>query len=232
MQLTWLGHAAFRVEIPGAVILVDPFLTGNPTFDGDVAAAAQGCTHVALTHGHDDHVGDTLKICKDTGAQLISNYEIYVWLNGQGVENCNPGNPGGTVDCGAFKTTFTVANHSSGTMQDGQSIYLGNPCGLVFEAEGEPTLYHMGDTNMFGDMALIQEFHRPDVGIVPIGDRFTMGGRQAAIACQRYFDFKTIIPCHYGTFPIIDPTPDVFLTEMGDQAERVKVAEAGVAFAV
>ncbi len=232
MQITWLGHAAFRVEIPGAVILIDPFLSGSPTFDGDPMDAAKGCTHVALTHGHDDHVGDAVAILKETGAQLISNFEIYAWLAEQGVENANPGNPGGTVDCGSFRTTFTVANHSSGTRQNGQSIYLGNPCGLVFEAEGQPTLYHMGDTNMFGDMALIQEFHQPDVGIVPIGDRFTMGGRQAAVACTRYFDFRVIVPCHYGTFPIIDQTPDLFLAEMGSDAGKVKVAEIGAPFDV
>ncbi|MCB1493221.1 MAG: metal-dependent hydrolase [Rhodobiaceae bacterium] len=227
MKITWFGHSAFRVEIPGAVILIDPFLSGNPVFDGDVMDAAAGCTHVALTHGHDDHVGDTLAICKATGAQLISNFEVCMWLSGQGLENINPGNSGGTVNCGAFKLTFTVANHSSGTSQDGKSIYLGNPNGMVFEADGQPTLYHMGDTNMFSDMALIHEFHAPDIGIVPIGDRFTMGARQAAIACTRYFDFKTIIPCHFATFPIIDQTADAFVAALGEKGGLVSTGKPG-----
>ena len=209
--------------------MVDPFLSGNPVFDGDPLEAAVGCTHVALTHGHADHVGDAADICKETGAMLISNYEIYLWLNRQGVENCNPVQQGGTVDCGQFRTTLTMANHSSSFDVDGQIIYLGNPGGLVFEAEGEPTVYHMGDTNMFGDMALIEEFHQPKVGIVPIGDRFTMGGKQAAVACRRYFNFETIIPCHFGTFPIIDQSPDLFRSEMGDDAGKVVDATIGEA---
>ncbi len=232
MKLTWLGHSAFRVEINDAVILMDPFLSGSPTFESTVAEASAGCTHVALTHGHDDHLGDTLDICRNTGAQLIANYEICMWYNGQGVENINPGNTGGTVECGAFAATFTVANHSSGTTHDGQTVYLGNPHGLVLEANGQPTLYHMGDTSMFGDMALIHEFHHPDIGIVPIGDRFTMGATQASIACKRFFDFSTIIPCHYGTFPIIDPDAEKFLAEMGDDAGKVRVPAIGEAFEV
>ena len=150
-----------------------------------------------------------------------------MWLSGQGLENINPGNSGGTVNCGAFKLTFTVANHSSGTSQDGKSIYLGNPNGMVFEADGQPTLYHMGDTNMFSDMALIHEFHAPDIGIVPIGDRFTMGARQAAIACTRYFDFKTIIPCHFATFPIIDQTADAFVAALGEKGGLVSTGKPG-----
>jgi len=230
MKLTWLGHSAFRAEINDAVVLIDPFLSGSPTFNGTVEAASAGCTHVALTHGHDDHVGDAVDICKATGAQLIANFEICMWLGAKGVENINPGNSGGTVDCGDFALTFTVANHSSGTIIDGETVYLGNPHGLIFEAEGQPTLYHMGDTNMFGDMALIHEFHRPDVAIVPIGDRFTMGATQAAIACRRFFDFSTIIPCHYGTFAIIDPDAEKFLVEMDEDADKVKVPEIGEAF--
>ena len=232
MKITWFGHSAFRVAFGDAVIMIDPFLSGNPSFDGDAMEAAAGCTHVLLTHGHNDHVGDALNILKATGAQLVSTYEVCVWLAGQGVENANFANHGGTVDCGPFTTSFVQAIHSSSADADGQITYLGNPAGLIIKAPGEPTLYHMGDTDIFGDMALINEIHRPAVGIVPIGDRFTMGAGTAAMACQRFFEFSTVIPCHYGTFPIIDQTADAFVAAMGDDAGTVKVPAVGEAFDV
>ena len=230
MKITWFGHSAFRVAFGDAVIMIDPFLSGNPSFDGDAMEAATGCTHVLLTHGHNDHVGDALNILKATGAQLVSTYEVCVWLAGQGVENANFANHGGTVDCGPFTTSFVQAIHSSSADADGQITYLGNPAGLIVKATGEPVLYHMGDTDIFGDMGLINEIHQPQIGIVPIGDRFTMGAKTAAMACQRFFDFKTIIPCHYGTFPIIDQTADAFLAAMGDDAGKVRVPTVGEAF--
>lgn len=231
MQLTWFGHSAFRVEMAGAVVLIDPFLTGNPAFTGTVETASAGCTHVVLTHGHDDHVGDTLSILQATGAELVANFEICMWLAGQGAAKINPGNTGGTVPCGDFTVTFTPALHSSGTTRDGQSIYLGNPLGVVLKAPGEPTLYHMGDTDVFSDMRMIDELHRPDIGIVPIGDRFTMGATTATYACQRFFNFKAVIPCHYGSFPIIDASADRFVEEMaGNSRALVLVPEKNVAF--
>jgi L-ascorbate metabolism protein UlaG (beta-lactamase superfamily) len=232
MKITWFGHSAFRVEFGDARILIDPFLSGNPSFKGDRVQATEGCTHVLLTHGHDDHTGDTAEICKRTGAQLVGSFEVCMWLNGQGVENFNPGNTGGTVDCGGFTVSFVNALHSSGTTRDGRSIYLGNPLGLVVKAAGQPVLYHLGDTDIFSDMALINEIHNPEVGIVPIGDRFTMGARTAAMACKRFFSFRKIVPAHYGTFPIIDQNADKFLAEMGLDADRVIVPKMGIAFEV
>ncbi len=230
MRLTWFGHSAFRIELSGAIILIDPFLTGNPTFRSDAKTAAQGCTHVLLTHGHGDHVGDALDICKATGAQLVGSAEVCDWLSEQGVENTNPGNHGGTLDCGGFTTSFVNALHSSSWHREkGNIVYLGNPLGLVVRAEGEPTLYHMGDTGIFGDMALIHEIYRPEIGIVPIGDRYTMGGRLAAMACRRFFEFRTIIACHYGTFPALDQTADTFRSELGPDADKLLIPERGKA---
>ena len=131
MNLIWLGHSAFRIELGAAVILIDPFLSGNPKFTGDSEKAAEGATHILLSHGHDDHIGDAVKIAKATGAQIISNFEICMYLNAQGAENINPGNTGGTIDCGAFSVSLTQALHSSGTVVNGQSIYLGSPNGVV-----------------------------------------------------------------------------------------------------
>lgn len=229
MKLTWFGHSAFALEFADKKILIDPFLSDNPKFEGSVDSVSAGCTHVLLTHGHNDHVGDTLAILKATEAQLVANFEICMWLVSQGAsgERINPGNHGGTVDCGGFTTSFVNALHSSGTTVDRASIYLGNPLGLIVKADGEPTVYHMGDTEIFGDMELINELHAPEVGIVPIGDRFTMGAKSAALACRRYFDFKTIFPAHYGTFPIIDQTADAFVEAMASDAGSVKVLAPG-----
>lgn len=235
MKLTWYGHSAFRVEAGDARILIDPFLTGNPSWDGGWEGPAEGVTHVLLTHGHNDHVGDAEAILKKTGAMLVANFEICMYLVGKGVDGSkiNPGNIGGTVDCGGFTTTFVDARHSSSYGgEDGTNVYLGNPGGLVLHFPGDRTLYHMGDTDIFADMALIQELHAPQVGIVPIGDRFTMGGAVAALACKRYFKFETAFPCHYASFPIIDQTPDKFVAGMEGSGTTVKLPKPGEAFEI
>lgn len=231
MKLTWFGHSAFRIETGAHKILVDPFLEGNPSWDGGWEEPSEGCTHVMLTHGHDDHLGNTIDICKKHDANLVANFEICMYATGLGVsENrINPGNPGGTVPCGEGLTaTFVRAEHSSSTQTGhGKNLYLGSACGLVLKADGERTLYHMGDTDIFGDMALIHELHRPEIGIVPIGDRFTMGAKEAALACNRYFEFETVVPCHFGTFPIIDQDTCAFLKEMGDRSGTVANMKVG-----
>jgi L-ascorbate metabolism protein UlaG (beta-lactamase superfamily) len=226
MKITWFGHSAFRVDIAGAAIMIDPFI-GNPTFKGDQQAAYDGATHVVLTHGHDDHTGSTVEICKATGATLIANFEICNFLAAKGVEKFSPGNHGGSVDYGPFSVAFVAAWHSSSTIVDGTPVYLGNPAGVVVTAPNEKPLLHMGDTDIFSDMGLINEIYRPRIGIVPIGDRFTMGARLAAMACNRYFDFETVIPCHYATFPIIDQTADRFVAEMKGAKAKVLVPERG-----
>lgn len=231
MKLTWYGHSAFRVEAGGATILIDPFLTDNPSWDGGWEGPAEGVTHVLITHGHNDHLGDALPILKKTGAMLVSSFEIYEYLVGQGVDESkvNPGNHGGTVDCGGFTTTFVNAIHSSSFSREGGiNVYLGNPTGLVLHFPDDKTLYHMGDTDIFSDMALINEIYKPKIGIVPVGDRFTMGGELAAMACKKFFSFETVIPCHYGTFPIIEQSADKFVSAMGGNA--VFVPESGKPF--
>jgi L-ascorbate metabolism protein UlaG (beta-lactamase superfamily) len=235
MKLTWYGQSAFRVDVEGASILIDPFLSGNPLWKQGWEGPAEGVTHVLLTHGHNDHLGDSAAILKKTGAQLVANFEICMYLVGQGVsdKNINPGNTGGTVDCGGFTTTFVQALHSSSfNTGDGSNVYLGNPLGLVLHFPEDKTLYHMGDTDIFSDMALINELHEPKIGLVPVGDRFTMGGAVAALACRRFFRFETVVPCHYKTFGLLDQTPDKFVEGMEGSGSKVVAPEVGKAVEV
>ncbi len=229
MKITWFGHSAFALEFAGKKVLIDPFLNGNPSFEGqDFAAAAAGTTHIVLTHGHGDHVGDTIAIARETGAMVIAAYDLCMWLERQGLEKYDPAGTGGTVSHDGFTLTLVQAHHSSTHIDEaGVSHALGNPNGVVLHIDGEKTVYHMGDTDIFGDMALINELHRPQVAMVPVGDRFTMGGAVAALACRRFFDFETILPCHFGTFPIIDADADKFLAAMEEQADRVNAISPG-----
>jgi L-ascorbate metabolism protein UlaG (beta-lactamase superfamily) len=140
-----------------STLLIDPFFTGNPAFVSDTAAASKGVKHIVLAHGHADHVGDTLDIARSNGATVTTNYDLGMWLVSKGLQNLNPMNTGGTTDLGGFTVSLVRADHSSGDMADGASVYLGNPCGAIVKARGEPTVYHMGDTDIFSDMALIAE---------------------------------------------------------------------------
>jgi L-ascorbate metabolism protein UlaG (beta-lactamase superfamily) len=231
MQITWFGHSCFRIDTEASSILIDPFLTGNATFEDagvPLREVVKGVTHVALTHGHEDHMGDTVRVCKETGAQLLAVHELATYLAGRGVERIDPGNTGGTLHHADFDLTFVPAWHSASNIVDGRPVYLGACCGLVIAPSGEKTVYHMGDTAIFSDMGLINEIYRPEIGFVPIGDRYTMGARTAALACKRYFDFELIVPCHYGTFPVLDQTADKFIAEMGNNI--VLVPEVGVPF--
>lgn len=237
MKLTWFGHSAFRIDLPKAVIMIDPFLTGNPGFTGKALDAARGATHVVLTHGHNDHVGDAAAICKAYDATLIANYDLAMWLvTLEGLSRIDPGNTGGTVHHDGFSVSFTQAIHSSGEILDlrkeggpAQAIYHGNPNGIIITAAGEKTLYHAGDTDIFGDMALIQEIYEPQIALLPVGDRFTMSGKTAAMAARRFLKPQIAIPMHYGTFDIIDPDASKFIAAMDGSGIEVVVPEIGKA---
>ncbi|MGA0845606.1 MAG: metal-dependent hydrolase [Luteolibacter sp.] len=226
MKITWFGHSAFRLDFAGRALLIDPFFTGNPAFSGDISTAIQDVSHILLTHGHSDHVGDTIEITRSTGAKVVANYEICMWLNSQGVESIDPMNLGGTALQDGFKVSMVRADHSSSD----QNIPLGNPAGLIVSPDEGPVIYHMGDTDLFSDMSLIQEIYRPEIAMVPIGDRFTMSPRSAALAVQRFLKLKTAIPCHYGSFPIIESNADAFVEAMQGHSTRVLVPEKNQPF--
>jgi L-ascorbate metabolism protein UlaG (beta-lactamase superfamily) len=221
MKITWFGHSTFRIETGNSVIMIDPFLKGNPSFNEaglDFAEAIKGVTHVGLTHGHDDHFADAAEICKTNGAMLFATYELALHV---GSEKMEPMNTGGTVASDDFSLTLTDALHSSSS----GGTYLGNPNGIVLTTKEGKTVYHMGDTDVFPGMDLVNKLHKPDIGIVPIGDRFTMGAKSAAFACKEFFNFEVVLPCHYGTFPILDANADKFVEAMSGQ--RVEVPKVG-----
>lgn len=226
MKIAWFGHSCFRIETGASVILIDPFLKSNPTFQKSgipFETATRGVTHVAITHGHDDHIGDAGEICKATGAPVFANYELALHIQTKGADKLQPMNTGGTVSDKDFDLTLTDALHSSSS----NGIYLGNPNGIVLRTREGRVVYHMGDTDMFPGMGLVAEFHKPDIGIVPIGDRFTMGPDQAAYACRKFFKFKTIIPSHYASFAgFVEPDAKNFLKAMGPDKKKVKALSA------
>lgn len=229
MKIRWLGHSAFRVETAKDTILIDPFFTHNPAFKGqDVKDVTRGVTHILLTHGHMDHVGDTIALAGELDAEVVANADLGDWLEFRGVKKVNPAGTGGTIHTGSFSVTLTNALHSSAHLtEDGISHSLGSANGLMLHFDDEPSLLHMGDTDIFGDMALIEELHQPDIGLVPVGDRFTMGGAVAALACQRFFNFKTVIPCHYKTFGLLDQSADKFVAGMEGAKAKVAVPDVG-----
>ncbi|GJE02018.1 MULTISPECIES: metal-dependent hydrolase [Methylobacterium] len=232
MRITWYGHSTFRLDFGSNHVLIDPFFTGNPAFEGGDAGrakASDGITHILITHGHGDHVGDVVAIAGETGAKVVTNYDLCMWLSSKGVTNFDPMNTGGTTDQGGFRVTLVRADHSAGMSEAGVTVPLGLPNGIVVRAPNEPTVYHMGDTDIFGDMALIQEIYRPDVLMVPIGDRFTMGAETAALAVRKFFTPKAVIPCHYGSFPIIAQTADAFVAALDGSGVQVVVPHKGTA---
>jgi L-ascorbate metabolism protein UlaG (beta-lactamase superfamily) len=196
LDLTWLGHSGFLMSDGEMTIAVDPFLSGNPM--APMAAGDVRCTHVALTHGHEDHFGDTIEIAKANAAPVIGAFEITNFVQEQGHELVEPGNPGGCIDLGSGNwIAFTQAFHSSSY----QGRYMGMPCGLILRIGGK-TIYHCGDTGLFSDMALIGEIYKPDVALIPIGDRFTMGPGLASRAAD-LIGAPVVVPIHYDTWPPI-----------------------------
>ncbi len=219
-QLTWLGHAAFRLDTPGGKrVYIDPWLSNPKCPDNE--RNPERVDLIALTHGHADHVGETVELWKQFKPPVVAVVELRGWLAEQGVEEeiAHAPNKGGTVDIDGVKITFTDAKHSSSS-EDGR--YLGEPAGLVVTLEDGTVIYFAGDTNVFGDMQLIGRLYEPDVAVLPIGDHYTMGPREAALAIE-LLGVRRVVPSHYGTFPLLAGHPDQ-LKDHGVDAEIAAIA--------
>src|SRR5438874_1205122 len=208
VSLTWLGHGSFRIDTPGDKrIYLDPWL-GNPKCP-ESEKDPERIDVIAVTHGHGDHVGDVPELGKRFSPAIVAMFKLASWLEWQGVPNAsaNGMNKGGTVEVEGIKFTMTNALHSGGLVGDGTITYLGEPAGFVIEVENGVRLYFAGDTAVFTDMQLIGRIYQPDVAILPIGDHFTMGPREAAVALE-LLGVRRCVPAHYGTFPALTGTPD------------------------
>jgi len=209
LAITWLGHATFLLRSPGGKhILFDPWVTGNPMAPESAAAVrkAGAVDLILITHGHSDHTGDAVSIGRSTGAQTVAPFEVSLWLEQKGLKKVTGMNPGGTINALGLSITMVTAVHSSSVVEDDRIIYLGVASGYVVKLENGQTIYYAGDTAVFGDMRLIGEMYRPEIGFLPIGDFYTMGVRRAAKAVE-LLGVKTVVPMHFGTFPALHGTP-------------------------
>ncbi|MBK5935191.1 L-ascorbate metabolism protein UlaG (beta-lactamase superfamily) [Rhodovulum imhoffii] len=204
MKITWLGHSGFRIEAAGQVLLIDPWLSGNPMFPEDRRAeAVSGATHVLLTHGHGDHAADAVAIAREVGIPVVGIYDLVAWWQESEKIDGIGFNKGGTVRLGDIAVTMVNAVHSSSVSGPAGPVYTGGEAGYMISAEGR-TVYVSGDTDVTADMKIWADLHRPDIGILCAGGHFTMDMARAAYAAREFFDFTTVIPCHYRTFPLLE----------------------------
>ena len=228
VKLTWFGHSTFLLEAQGKRVLIDPWLQNNPACPDELKDPGH-LDVIAITHGHNDHMQDVLGLARDTGATVIAIVEIGDWLETKGVKNVVAMNKGGTTEVGGIKFHMTHAVHSSAFYYEEEGkpgwevIHGGEATGYVIELETGFKLYHAGDTAVFGDMTLIKKLLAPDIALLPIGDFYTMGPRSAAEAI-RLLGVKTVIPMHYGTFPVLVGTPDELRKE-ADGIEGLEVVD-------
>jgi L-ascorbate metabolism protein UlaG (beta-lactamase superfamily) len=214
MKLTWLGHSGFRIEIEDQVILLDPWLTGNPMFDAARRPeAVAGATHILLTHGHGDHSADTVALAKELDVPAVGIFDLMShWEKTEKIKTVGF-NKGGTVRLGGVAVTMLNATHSSSVAGENGPVYTGTESGYMIAGEGR-TIYVSGDTDVMADMEVFEALHHPQIGILCAGGHFTMDMTRAAYAARRYFNFETVIPCHYRTFPLLEQSAEKLQAEL------------------
>ena len=221
-QITWLGHATFLVRSPGGRhVVMDPWLTENPRCPDSYRTLNQADV-ITVSHGHFYHMGDASAVAERTGATVVTNFEIASFLEGQGVDHLIGMNKSGTVEVAGIRFTMVQAVHSSGITTAEGLVYGGEAAGFVVTLENGLTLYHAGDTAVFGDMALIHDLYEPDIALLPIGGHFTMAPKEAAYAV-RLLKPKAVIPMHYGTFDALAGTPAALSALVGGETEVVEM---------
>ena len=205
-KITWLGHATFQITMPsGNVLLLDPWLQTNPSTP-EALKKIERVDTMLITHGHPDHISDAVELCKKFNPRVVGILELCAWLESKGVKNTAGMNKGGTQTVGEIEVTMVNAIHSNGITDGDKVVYGGEPCGYVIRLPGGLSVYFAGDTCVFGDMKLIADLYSPELAILPIGDYYTMGPREAALAI-RLLNVRHVIPMHYGTFPVLTGTP-------------------------
>jgi L-ascorbate metabolism protein UlaG (beta-lactamase superfamily) len=220
MEITWLGHGTFQFVLPGGeTLIIDPWTDGNPKYPKEYEI--KRCDTMLISHGHFDHIHDAVPLAKKFHPKVISIFETAVWLEKKGVENTSGMNKGGTQKAGTVSITMTHAVHSCGIQDDdGSIIYGGEAAGYVLRFDDGRSVYFSGDTNVFSDMALIADLYGPELCFLPIGDFYTMGPREAALAC-RLLKAKIVVPMHFGTFPPLIGRPN----QLQDLVKDTKVWE-------
>ena len=221
VRITWLGHATVLIQTArGTNILIDPYIAQNPNYPRDFVLPSK-IDYILLTHGHGDHISDTVPVAAKHGSTVVAIYELADYVAGKGVAQTIGMNLGGTVQLEDVAATMVEAKHSSAAQDEQGTHYVGVAAGYVLTPADGPVLYHAGDTAVFGDMQLIRELYGPEVAMLPIGGHYTMGPKEAALAA-RFLAPRVILPLHFGTFPPLKGTPEALAALISASVQVVR----------